>query len=616
MPVTIKVLVSSLSKIKPLRKSCISNIILDGYMKLNKTLLAVVIASSTATAAHADINQAISLVDGLANKSISFSEGKTTWNAMDTETQKQARQYDSAQGTHYTTDYREGFHDVYDQNQRYSSQQVDPNAAVVAAHDIEAAKVKGHLLTNANIERTANQHPDYNAQVVAAHDENTYQVAQHVKEVQQIADNQAHMEQVKTQVGIDKTLFNQQRTANQHPDYNAQVVAAHDENTYQVAQHVKEVQQIADNQAHMEQVKTQVGIDKTLFNQQRTANQHPDYNAQVVAAHDENTYQVAQHVKEVQQIADNQAHMEQVKTQVGIDKTLDNQQRTSSQHTTQTVLTHQTATATPVIDRSSHLDAPSIDRSSHLDGVHQDIATPHLDGQHSGLPHQTATASPVVDRTEHLDSNATEQDRQSAKLNAVVEQTQVNSEAVKGLQLVQANQQRTSNQHVSEQPRNGVDGKNGKDGITTTVTKVQTDTKTQQRVQDNQTAIRHVEDVQTTQGEYVQHMNQTVSHNSTLAASNSQRLDSVESRQKSLEQQQSNDREEYRAGIAGAVAISGLHYTETDNSVAVGAGDFKNEQGYALGYRHKFSQNVAATVAASETSNGDAMFSASAAIGW
>lgn len=193
---------------------------------------------------------------------------------------------------------------------------------------------------------------------------------------------------------------------------------------------------------------------------------------------------------------------------------------------------------------------------------------------------------------------------------------------LQGDELAQMNRDRTASQHVTEEPHNGIDGKTGAQGekgdagVTTTITKVQTDTATQTQVAQNQTTLRHVQEEQTAQGEYVQHMNQTVSHTATLAASNSQRLNAVESHQKSLEQQQSNDREEYRAGIAGAVAISGLHYTETDNSVAIGAGDFKNEQGYALGYRHKFSDNVATTVAASETSNGDAMFSASAAIGW
>ncbi|MGT8860013.1 YadA C-terminal domain-containing protein, partial [Enterobacter sp. 186315] len=284
----------------------------------------------------------------------------------------------------------------------------------------------------------------------------------------------------------------------------------------------------------------------------RTANQRVDYNAQVVETHDVEAARVKGKLLTNANIA-----------------------RTADQHTTQSALTHATATATPDIDR-----------------------------------------------TQHLDSNATGQDRQTAKLNAVMEQSQVNADAVKGLQLVQANQRRTASQHVTEEPHNGIDGKTGAQGekgdagVTTTITKVQTDTATQTQVAQNQTTLRHVQEEQTAQGEYVQHMNQTVSHTATLAASNSQRLNAVESHQKSLEQQQSNDREEYRAGIAGAVAISGLHYTETDNSVAIGAGDFKNEQGYALGYRHKFSDNVATTVAASETSNGDAMFSASAAIGW
>lgn len=226
----------------------------------------------------------------------------------------------------------------------------------------------------------------------------------------------------------------------------------------------------------------------------------------------------------------------------------------------------------------------------------------------------------------------------------MIQQTQTTADNLKGLQLAEANRQRTANQQVTPvvghdgaAGKEGVDGKdgvngkegingkdglngkegiNGKDGVTTTMTTVQVDRKTQGQVAENASHIRHVQQQQAAQGEYVQHLNQTVSHNAMLSAGNAQRLDAVESHQSSLEQQQSDDRKEYRAGIAGAVAISGLHYTETDNSVAVGAGDFKDEQGYALGYRHRFSENVAATVAASETSNGDALYSASAAIGW
>jgi hypothetical protein len=92
---------------------------------------------------------------------------------------------------------------------------------------------------------------------------------------------------------------------------------------------------------------------------------------------------------------------------------------------------------------------------------------------------------------------------------------------------------------------------------------------------------------------------------------------STNSRFSDIEKQQSDDRKEYRSGIAGVGAIAGLHYVEnTDNSVAVGAADFKDSQGYALGYRHKFADNAAATISAADTSNGDAVIAVSAAVGW
>lgn len=83
-----------------------------------------------------------------------------------------------------------------------------------------------------------------------------------------------------------------------------------------------------------------------------------------------------------------------------------------------------------------------------------------------------------------------------------------------------------------------------------------------------------------------------------------------------MEKQQNDDRKEYRSGIAGAASIAGLHYVDTDNAIAVGAADFKSEQGYAMGYRHKFAENVAATVSYAGTSDGDSVVAASASLGW
>ena len=59
-----------------------------------------------------------------------------------------------------------------------------------------------------------------------------------------------------------------------------------------------------------------------------------------------------------------------------------------------------------------------------------------------------------------------------------------------------------------------------------------------------------------------------------------------------------------------------MHYVDTDNAVAVGAANFKDAQGYAMGYRHKFSENIAAAMSASGTSNGDEIVAASASVGW
>lgn len=76
----------------------------------------------------------------------------------------------------------------------------------------------------------------------------------------------------------------------------------------------------------------------------------------------------------------------------------------------------------------------------------------------------------------------------NAALKANAAQSQIiktnadNIDTLKGLALEQANRDRTSSQHATIEPVDGKDGLNGKDGITTTVTKVETDTATQESV--------------------------------------------------------------------------------------------------------------------------------------
>lgn len=129
----------------------------------------------------------------------------------------------------------------------------------------------------------------------------------------------------------------------------------------------------------------------------------------------------------------------------------------------------------------------------------------------------------------------------------------------------------------------------------------------------NKAAVANVQAKQKAQDTAIQNHAAVLSNHET-------RITSLENqnnaRFSSLENQQNQDRKEYRSGIAGAASIAGLHYVDTDNAVAIGAADFKSEQGYAMGYRHKFAENVAATVSYAGTSNGDSVVAASASLGW
>ncbi|HCB1454435.1 TPA: YadA C-terminal domain-containing protein [Citrobacter farmeri] len=134
-----------------------------------------------------------------------------------------------------------------------------------------------------------------------------------------------------------------------------------------------------------------------------------------------------------------------------------------------------------------------------------------------------------------------------------------------------------------------------------------------QRVATNQVAVSDVQTKQKAQDSVIQtHTGQLANHETRITTLENQN----NSRFSSMEKQQNDDRKEYRSGIAVAASIAGLHYVDTDNAIAVGAADFKSEQGYAMGYRHKFAENVAATVSYAGTSDGDSVVAASASLGW
>lgn len=106
------------------------------------------------------------------------------------------------------------------------------------------------------------------------------------------------------------------------------------------------------------------------------------------------------------------------------------------------------ATATPSIDRSQHLDnphnawsmTPGITKESNPAGnpTHQIAPATHLDGSHQPIPHATATATPSVDRSVHLDAP-----------NHAIEAVTAQNKAI-GDALAASNRQRTAIQHVAE----------------------------------------------------------------------------------------------------------------------------------------------------------------------
>lgn len=84
-----------------------------------------------------------------------------------------------------------------------------------------------------------------------------------------------------------------------------------------------------------------------------------------------------------------------------------------------------------------------------------------------------------------------------------------------------------------------------------------------------------------------------------------------------LDKQQDTDRKAAKSGTANALAVSGLHYTNDVNSIAIGAGNYEGESAGSLGYRHTFNEgHAAATVAASEDTNGGTGVAASISVGW
>ncbi|MEG1209649.1 MAG: YadA-like family protein [Leclercia sp.] len=94
------------------------------------------------------------------------------------------------------------------------------------------------------------------------------------------------------------------------------------------------------------------------------------------------------------------------------------------------------------------------------------------------------------------------------------------------------------------------------------------------------------------------HTNQRVADNSKQLANHEQRIQELEANNqtnfKKLEKQQNRDRNEFRAGLAGAFALTSIPAAPTDHTVGIGmgAGTFNGENAIAAGVSSRMSSNV------------------------
>ncbi|WP_174868848.1 hypothetical protein [Pectobacterium polaris] len=182
-------------------------------------------------------------------------------------------------------------------------------------------------------------------------------------------------------------------------------------------------------------------------------------------------------------------------------------------------------------------------------------------------------------------------------------QVNVNTDDLKGLQLQQANRDRTANQRVQPVV--------GHDGVTTVITKVETDTTTKQQVSNNMTSLRAVRTEQDAQGEFVQRQvtvnNQhsarltqdsaDIAHNSQRINQNAKRIDET--------------KEDLKRGLNNAAAMSSLHFNGNRDSWALSTGS-ANGEGAALagGMQKSLTEHTAVTVQYSDSLSGGYMVGA------
>ncbi|MFW3388444.1 UNVERIFIED_CONTAM: YadA C-terminal domain-containing protein, partial [Kocuria sp. CPCC 205274] len=97
---------------------------------------------------------------------------------------------------------------------------------------------------------------------------------------------------------------------------------------------------------------------------------------------------------------------------------------------------------------------------------------------------------------------------------------------------------------------------------------------------------------------------------------NSQRIQKLEAHDKEQDKRISENNERAMAGVASALAVTGLHYTDSANSIAAGAGNYGGQSAVSVGYSHQWGTSARFSVQNSVDTTGNVGTSASVAIGW
>ncbi|QBC02007.1 YadA C-terminal domain-containing protein [Enterobacter cloacae] len=259
--------------------------------------------------------------------------------------------------------------------------------------------------------------------------------------------------------------------------------------------------------------------------------------------------------------------------------------------------------------------APSVSNDSRhpTNEHHEEIVTPYIDGVHN----QAAVITPATkpDQTQHLDSNATPEQQQHAKDQAMIKYLQS--------QIKNGESGKNGRDGIKgDSGSNGLDGTNGKDGVTTTVTQIQVDTATQTKVDRNSkqvaantVAVDNVQSRQQAQETTIQsHSSQLTNHEERITALENESNNNFQN----LKNDVDNNRKRAAVGVASVAAMSNIPQVTDSQIFAIGAGvgEYDSQGAIAVGFSARVTEHVVTKASVGAGSYGGATVGAGVSYGW